>query len=55
MHEDKNESTPWIRYAQGTKPYILLLYHRHIIICKYTWIFENRVSKNINSFYYLVI
>ena len=21
----------------------------------YTWIFENRVSKNINSFYYLAI
>ena len=23
-------STPWIRYAQRTKTYILLLYHHHI-------------------------
>ena len=26
-----------------------------MIIIIYTWIFENRVSKNINSFYYLAI
>ena len=28
---------------------------RKTLKCKYTWIFENRVSKNINLFYYLAI
>ena len=32
--------------------------HHHIdhnAPCIYTWVFENRVSKNINSFYFLAI
>ena len=40
-----------LSYEKKTYDYYYLL----LLLLLYTWIFENRVGKNINSFYYLAI